>query len=209
MREDRQTTEAAGSEVGVAAVVLAAGRATRMGMQKVLLPLDARPLVCRVVDAAVASAAAPVVVVVGYEAERVRAAVAERPVTVVTNDRYAEGMSTSLKTGIAALDDGVPAALFLLGDQPFVTAALLDRLIERYVETRSPIVRPEVDGRPATPVLMSAELFPEIEAQRGDVGGRLVVERHAGNVSLVPAAEARLAVDIDCADDYRTARGCA
>jgi molybdenum cofactor cytidylyltransferase len=180
-----------------------------MGVQKVLLPLDGRPLVCRAVDAAVASAARPTVVVVGHEAARVRFAVAGRPVTVVTNDRYAEGMSTSLQAGIAALEDGVPAALFLLGDQPFVTAALLDRLIERYVATRAPVVRPEVDGRPSTPVLMSAELFPEIEAQRGDVGGRLVVERHAGQVSLVSTTDTRLAVDVDCAGDYEAAKGIA
>jgi len=194
---------------GVAAVVLAAGRASRMGVQKVLLPLEGRPLVCRVVDAAVGSAAAPTIVVVGCEAARVRDAVADRPVRVVENPRYAEGMSTSLQAGIAALDDGVRAALFLLGDQPFVTSGLLDRMIERHVETGAPIVRPMVDGHPTTPVLMSAELFPEIEAQRGDVGGRLIVERHGSDVSLLPAEERFLDVDIDCAADYETAKGCA
>ena len=153
MREDREDTGTAAANV--AAVVLAAGRATRMGVQKVLLPLGGRPLVCRVVAAALASRAAPTVVVVGHDAARVRDAVAGSPVTVVTNHRYAEGMSTSLRTGVAALDDDVRAALFLLGDQPFVTPELLDRLIARFVATRAPIVRPAVDGRPTTPVSVS------------------------------------------------------
>jgi molybdenum cofactor cytidylyltransferase len=186
----------------VAAVVLAAGLATRMGRQKVLLPLDGAPMVLRVVDAALASRAAETVVVVGHEAARVGEVLADRPATVVVNDRFAEGMSTSLQAGLAAVDPSSAAVLIVLGDQPFVTAALLDSLIERFAATGRLIVRPALDGRPANPVLLSAALFPEIRAQHGDIGGREVVERHQGDISLVPVDDPRLVADIDSPDDY-------
>jgi len=95
----------------------------------------------------------------------------------------------------------------LLGDQPFVSADVIDRLIKAFTSTRSAIVRPVVDGRPTTPTLMSASLFGEIARQRGDVGGREIVERHADDVRLVPVAEPRLAVDVDHAEDYEAAKG--
>jgi molybdenum cofactor cytidylyltransferase len=193
----------------VSAVVLAAGLATRMGRQKVLLPLDGVPMVRRVVDAALASRAAETVVVVGHQAAGVEEALAGRPARVVVNDRFAEGMSTSLQAGLAAADPSSAAALIVLGDQPFVTPQLLDGLIERFAVTRSPIVRPAVDGRPANPVLLSAALFPEIRAQHGDVGGREVVDRHQDDISLVPVDDPRLVADIDSPQDYAAAGGSA
>ncbi len=194
-------------EPHVAAVVLAAGLSTRMGGQKCLLPVEARPMVQRVVDAALASAAAEVVVVLGHEAVLVRETLRGRPVAMVVNPRYAEGMSTSLQAGIQAVAGECEAALFLLGDQPFVTPELLDRLIARFAADRSSVVRPTVGGRPANPVLVCASLFPDLLAQRGDVGGREVVSRHSSEVSLVAVDDARLVMDIDTAADYGAVAG--
>jgi molybdenum cofactor cytidylyltransferase len=202
------TTAAAGQTgVFVSALVLAAGMATRMGRQKVLLPLAGAPLVRHVVDAASASSAAETIVVVGHEGAAVREALAGCAVTIVVNDRFAEGMSGSLRAGLAAADPSCAAAVVLLGDQPYVTAGVVDRLIERFAATGSTVVRPAVDGRPANPVLLSAALFPEIRAQRGDVGGREVVDRHHDEVSLVPVDDPRLAADIDSPEDYAAAGG--
>jgi molybdenum cofactor cytidylyltransferase len=192
--------------VGVTAVVLAAGRATRMGGQKLLLPLAGRPVVQWVVDAALGSTAKETIVVVGHEAGRLREALAGRRVTVVVNTRYEQGLSTSLQAGVRAAGETCDAAIFLLGDQPFVTSALLDRLIDGFAETGKRVVRPVVDDEPANPVLMSAELFPEILEQCGDVGGREIVARYADDVSLVPVDDPRLAVDIDSVEDYEAAR---
>jgi molybdenum cofactor cytidylyltransferase len=189
-------------EVFVSALVLAAGMATRMGRQKVLLPLAGVPLVRHVVDAALASVARETIVVVGHEAAAVTDAVAGRGVIVVVNDRFAEGMSGSLRAGLAAADPSCAAVLVLLADQPFVTSEVIDRLVERFAATRSAIVRPAVDGRPANPVLLSATLFPEICAQRGDFGGREVVERHHHDVCLVPIDDPRLVTDIDSPEEY-------
>ena len=131
----------------IAAIVLAAGCATRMGSQKVLLEIGGRSLVQRVVDAALGSRAAETIVVVGHEAEAVRSQLTERAVTVVENPEYAQGMSTSLRAGVRAAE-GCDGALVLLGDQPFVTSGLLDRLIEMFAETGSAVVRPVVATRP-------------------------------------------------------------
>jgi molybdenum cofactor cytidylyltransferase len=191
--------------VPVAAIVLAAGLATRMGSQKLLLPLRGRPILAGAVDAALGSRADGTFVVVGHEAEAVAASLGDRPVTVVTNPDFGLGLSTSLQAGLRAAGEGVAAAILLLGDQPFVTSALLDRLIARFAETGSAIVRPSVGGRPINPVLMSARLFPEVFAQTGDVGGREIVERHRGEICLVPVDDPLVAVDIDTIADYEAA----
>lgn len=196
-----------GAEVSVTAVVLAAGRAARMGAQKLLLSLGERPMVQWTVDAALGSKATKTIVVVGHEAGLVAEALEDRPVTVVLNPDYAEGMSTSLQVGVRAAGEACDAVIFLLGDQPFVTSALLDRLIDRFAETQHVVVRPLLGDRPGNPVLMSAALFPEILEQRGDVGGRDIVQRHLGEVCLVPVDDPRLVADIDSPQDYEAARG--
>ena len=194
-----------GAHAVVAAIVLAAGCATRMGSQKVLLELEGRSLVQRVVDAALGSQATRTIVVVGHEAGLVTTDLADRPVTVVVNPEYATGMSTSLQAGVRAAG-ACDAAIFLLGDQPYVTSTLLDQLIERFAETSKAVVRPLTGARPANPVLLSAALFSEIFEQRGDVGGREIVERHPGEVCLVPLDDPRVVVDIDSQEDYEAAR---
>jgi molybdenum cofactor cytidylyltransferase len=196
----------AGAAVSVAAVVLAAGRGTRMGGQKLLLPLAGRPLVVWAVDAALGSRASETIVVVGHEAERLAEVLADRPVTLVVNSRYREGLSTSLQAGVRATSAVCDAVVFLLADQPFVDSALVDRLIDRFAESKMEVVRPLIGDRPAHPVLMSARLFPEILAQRGDVGGREIIDRHPERVCLVPVDDRRVAQDIDSMEDYEAAR---
>jgi molybdenum cofactor cytidylyltransferase len=195
-----------GRTVFVSAIVLAAGCATRMGGQKLLLPLRGRPMIDWVIDAALGSRATQTIVVIGHQAEALTEVLKDRPVTLVVNPDHAEGMSTSLQAGIRAADGASDAALFLLGDQPFVTSALLDRLIDRFAESRRHVVRPLVGDRPVNPVLMSAALFSEIQEQRGDVGGRMIIERHTGEVCLVPVNDPRLVLDVDSPEEYEEAR---
>ena len=173
-----------------------------MGEQKLLLPVGERPMVRRVVDAALGSRAAWTIVVVGHKSEAVVDALEGAPVIVVTNAEYADGMSTSLQAGLRASAGRCDAAIFLLGDQPYVTSALIDEMIDRFVSTDAAIVRPAVCGRPANPVLIGAALFAEIVEQRGDVGGREIVERHSAEVSLVSVDDPRVCIDIDSPQDY-------
>ena len=197
-------TDATGASV--AAVVLAAGLASRMGSQKVVLPLLGRPLVRWVVDAAMGSRAVKTIVVVGHQADLVTEVLKGEAVSLVPNPDYAQGMSTSLQAGLRAGGAEHDGAVFLLGDQPFVTASLVDLLIERFEQTGKAIIRPVVDGRPTNPVLMSKALYAEILRQRGDVGGRRVVEQHSEDICLVAVDDPGLLMDIDSASDYEAAR---
>ena len=190
----------------VSAVVLAAGRATRMGGQKLVLPVAGRPMIQGVVEAAAQSEAAETIVVVGCEVGQVRAVLADCPVRIVENAGYDLGMSTSLRAGLSAVRPDCEAVLFVLGDQPFVTPAMIDALIARFAEKGSQIVRPVVDGKPAHPVLMGSGLFPEILALEGDIGAREILARHPDEVDLLVWTDGRSALDVDTPQDYEAAQ---
>lgn len=188
--------------VHVAAVVLAAGGATRFGKLKQLLPWEGGTLLSRVVDTALASSARPVVVVLGAQAEECRIALGERPVQVVINPAWAQGQSTSVQAALAALPPHIDAALFLLADQPAVQRDTLEQLIARYRATRALLVWPEWNGRRGNPVLFDRRLFPELMALRGDVGGRVVLQAHVAEAERVPVSDAGILIDIDTPNDY-------
>ncbi|MGQ9502624.1 MAG: nucleotidyltransferase family protein [Anaerolineae bacterium] len=192
--------------VHVAAVVLAAGGATRFGKLKQLLPWESGTLLTQVVDTALASSARPVVVVLGAQAEACRAALGERPVQIVVNPAWAQGQSTSVQAALAALPPHVDAVLFLLADQPTVQGSTLEQLIIRYRATRAPLAWPEWHGRRGNPVLFDRRLFPELMALRGDVGGRIVLQAHAAEAERVPVSDAGILIDIDTPDDYHKIR---
>ncbi|HLB79995.1 MAG TPA: molybdopterin-binding/glycosyltransferase family 2 protein [Dongiaceae bacterium] len=183
----------------VAAVVLAAGRSSRMGVaNKLLAEVDGSVLVAHAVDAALASRASAVVVVTGHEAERVRAALAGRAVTFVHNPEPAAGLSGSLKRGLAALGPEVDGALICLADMPRVDAAALDRLIAAFdpLEGRSVCV-PVWNGKRGNPVLWARRFFAEMAELAGDVGARHLIGAHAEVVCEVAMPDDAVLVDID------------
>jgi molybdenum cofactor cytidylyltransferase len=184
----------------VAAVVLAAGRSSRMAPRnKLLLPgADGTPMVARVVDAALASRARPVLVVVGNEGEAVRRAMAGRDVRVVEAADFAAGLSASLRAGIAAVPADAAGAVVCLGDMPLVGPEVLDALIAAHDagEGRG-IVVPTWRGKPGNPVLWDRRFFPELMALAGDMGGRGLLERHAEQVAPVEVGSDSVLRDFD------------
>jgi molybdenum cofactor cytidylyltransferase len=191
----------------IAAIVLAAGASTRMGRQKLTLPMaGGRPLVRLAVEQVLAAGLDEVVVVVGGDAEAVAAALATLPVRVVVNPRYAEGQSTSLRTGLDALRPGTDAAVVALGDQPLPDPDVIRRLVAAFRTTGRPIAVPVYrDGR-GNPVLFGATLFGELRGVTGDQGGRGVIARDPARVVEVPVDMA-MPADIDTPQDYEAARG--
>jgi molybdenum cofactor cytidylyltransferase len=183
----------------VAALVLAAGRGTRMGgPNKLMAELSGRPLVRHTVEAALASRARPVVVVTGHERDRVEAALAGLDVGLVDNAAYAEGLSTSLKTGLASLPEDVDGTLVLLGDMPRVTPALIDRLVEAFDPAAGALaVVPVRDGHRGNPVLVSRLFFPELRKVMGDVGARGILGAHAEGVVELPVSDDGAFLDVD------------
>lgn len=182
----------------IAAIVLAAGLARRMGSNKLLAPIEGVPMVARAVDAALASQARPVVVVVGNEAERVKAALAGRDVTFVANPDFAEGLSASLKRGIAAVPPECDGALVCLGDMPRVTAGDINRLIAAFnpVEGRG-ICVPVRDAKRGNPVLWGRRFFAEILGVAGDVGAKHLIGAYPEAVAEVAMEGDGVLIDID------------
>ena len=191
----------------IAAVVLAAGAASRFGEQKLLMPLGGKAIVRLTVERTLASQVEHALVVLGRDADAVREALAGLPVRCVVNPRYRDGMSTSLHAGLGALPPTAEAALVVLGDQPGVTPAILDRLIATYRQSQKPIVVPVYEqGTRGNPVLFDASLFPELRAVGGDQGARDVIARDAERIAAVmfPFPMPR---DVDSPVDYAALRG--
>ena len=182
-----------------AALVLAAGRSSRMGgPNKLLAEICGRPLLRMVVEAALASQARPVLVVTGHQRERVEAALAGLPVTFVHNPNYAEGLGTSLKAGIAALPPEVDGVVVCLGDMPQVDAALINRLIGAIDPDKGALVAvPTIDGKRGNPVVWSRRFFPDLMAVEGDVGARHLIGRYGEAVVEVSVSGVAALTDID------------
>ncbi len=194
----------------VAALVLAAGRSRRMApLNKLLVPDSAGvPMVARVVDNVLASHARPVVVVTGYEHERVEAALAGKPVVFAHAPDYAEGLSASLKAGLAALPPDPEGVVVCLGDMPLVGGAMIDRMIATFdPEEGRAIVMPTYRGKQGNPMLWAKEFIPEMMEITGDVGARHLVGRHADRVAEVEMADDAVLRDFDTTDALKKAPG--
>jgi molybdenum cofactor cytidylyltransferase len=183
----------------VAALVLAAGRSTRMGaVNKMLAEIGGKPLVRIAAEQAVASHAHPVIVVTGHEREKVEAALNGLPVRFVHNADYTEGLGTSLKAGIAAVPEEADAVVVCLGDMPQVDAALINRLIAAFDPERGAlVVVPSIDGRRGNPVVWSRRFFHDLMAIQGDVGARHLIGNYAEVVVEVPVAGEAALTDVD------------
>ena len=183
----------------IAAVVLAAGRSTRMGgPNKLLAEIRGRPLVRIVVEEALASLAKPVIVVVGHQRGEVEKALASLPVQFIHNPDFAQGLGTSLKAGIAAVPADADGAIVCLADMPQVDASLLNRLTAAFDPDRGALIAmPTVEGRRGNPVLWSRRFFPDLMAIEGDVGARHFIGRYSEAVVEVPLEGKAALVDVD------------
>lgn len=183
----------------IAVIVLAAGRSTRMGAaNKLLADIGGGAMVRRVVEAALASAAAPVLVVTGHQAADVQAALAGLKVAFVHNPDYAVGLSSSLKAGIGAVPESVDGALVLLGDMPQIAAAHLDRLLAAFAaETASAIIVPTHAGKRGNPVLWPRAYFAEMLQLEGDAGAKRLLVAHASGVRKVDLGTDAIFADVD------------
>ncbi len=184
-------------------VILAAGASTRMGTPKQLLPVAGRPLLVRMVDAALASPAWPVVVVLGANAETIRPALATHPVIIAENAAWAEGMASSIRAGIDTVHQfsrAIDAAVIALCDQPAFSADVIARLVAAQRATGRGIVAARYAGRQGAPALFLREYFSTLSALTGEDGARALLNGDASQVATVDLPE--LAFDLDTPADY-------
>jgi molybdenum cofactor cytidylyltransferase len=192
----------------IAAIILAAGRSTRMGgPNKLLAELGGKALVRIVTEQALASKASGVIVVTGHQADEVRKALRGLEVTFAHNPDFAEGLASSVKTGIATVSANADGAVICLGDMPLIDAHLIDRLIEAYAPDRGNLIAvPVSDGRRGNPVLWSRRFFHELMTLDGDIGARHLVNRHSEAVAEVPVEGHGAFLDIDTPQALEAAR---
>lgn len=186
----------------VAAVVLAAGTASRFRAvdpsvpTKLVARFDGVPLVRRVAEAALASRARPVVVVTGFAAREVRAALDGCALAFAHNPAYASGLASSLRAGLQALSDDVSGTLVLLGDMPAVSAAVIDRLVAAFeADPGAEAAVPVSGGRRGNPALLGRALFGSARALGGDEGARRLLAR--ARVVEVPVDDEAVLLDVD------------
>jgi molybdenum cofactor cytidylyltransferase len=186
-----------------AVVILAAGASTRMGTPKQLLQLNGQPLIVRAIQAALSSTAWPVVVVLGANAEKIRPAIARLPVLVAENPAWAEGMASSIRTGVTTLQQfsrSLDGAVFALCDQPAFSAETIARLVAAQTETGRGIVAAHYSGRNGAPALFRREHFPTLAGITGEEGARSLLNDDPSRVAAVDLPE--LGVDLDTPGDF-------
>ncbi len=184
----------------VAAIVLAAGRSSRAAPRNKLLTegSDGITMLARTVDQALTSRARPVVVVLGHRADEMRAMLAGREVTTVVAHGHEQGLSASLRAGLAALPSSAQAVLVCLGDMPLVPGGVLDRLIAAWDPDEGRlVVQPTSAGRPGNPVLFDRTLFARLEALQGDAGARSLLSAMADEVTAVEVGTDAVLHDFD------------
>jgi molybdenum cofactor cytidylyltransferase len=183
----------------IAAVVLAAGRSTRMGgANKLLAEIGGKPLVRIAAEQALASRTDPVILVTGHQREQVEAAVAGLDLRLVHNPNFAQGLGTSLRAGVAAVPSDTDGVVVALADMPQVTSTLIDQLIAAFDPEHGALVAvPTVDGQRGNPVLWARRFFPELMAIEGDIGARNLIASYAEAVTEVPVTGTAAFVDVD------------
>lgn len=187
----------------ICAIVLAAGRSRRMGTQKMLLPFAGTTVIGHVVDELCRSAVDEVIVVVGREGKLIAAELAGRPVAVATNRNYGAGMLSSVRCGLGAVSRECTAVMVALGDQPAVSSALVDRMIQAFDSTDKGIIVPVHEGRRGHPLLVAARYFDEILTQFDNIGLRALARAHPGDVLELTIGSDAVLSDMDTPEDYR------
>ena len=193
----------------VAAIILAAGKSTRMGEAKQLLRLGESTVLGRTIENVRRSAVDQVVMVLGSAAEAIRGRLSApllAGLKVVVNPAYAQGMASSLRAGLSALDPQVDAALIVLADQPFVRPQTLDQLAEQHRRTRAKIVIPSYQGIRGNPVLLDRSVFSEVMALQGDIGCRAIFASHTEHTLKLEVEDEGILLDIDNQEDYHRLR---
>lgn len=198
---------------GIGAIILAAGASKRMGFPKQLIEICGEPMIRVIVSKTLGLGFGEVVLVLGHSAREILETLGSYldRLRIVFNYRYVEGMATSLIAGVKALNDRVEAFVVILSDQPFVRPSTILNIARAYREARDnganpAMIIPTYRGARGNPVLISSKLIPEILKLSGDVGARILIERHKNNVLYVDTNDPGVVIDIDTIEDLDRVR---
>jgi molybdenum cofactor cytidylyltransferase len=186
----------------ISAILLAAGESNRMGQPKQLLPFGQSTIVERTIDNLLNSAVSETIVVLGYRDEEIRKTIAGKPVKLVINPDYQQGMSTSIIAGLKQVDKRARAVLIALSDQPFINSQTITSLVEAFIANNRGILIPVYQGRRGNPVIFAIKYKGELLNLKGDVGGREIIKRHPDDVLEVAVNCEGVLLDIDTMENY-------
>ena len=187
----------------ISAVILAAGRAERMGEPKLFLPLGGKPVLQWVLESALASDLDEVICVAReLNSVRRQIAITDERLFWLLNYAADHGQSSSVITGLWAANPASDGVMFLCGDQPLVRPELINSLIEKFDDTSAWIVAPSFKGEVRNPILFHRKLFPELLKLTGDRGGQSLLDKHKRKTVSIDWPEELPFLDIDVKEDY-------
>jgi molybdenum cofactor cytidylyltransferase len=181
----------------VSAILLAAGRASRMGKLKQLMPLGDSTILEQTLDSLLGSKLSDIVVVLGYKAEEIMKRISGRPVKIVVNPLYRKGMGTSIAAGLKFVDSQAEAVMLVLGDQPYVDSATIDRLIDAFTGSKKGIAIPTYKGQRGHPLIFDRKYEEPLSRLKGDIGGREIIRQNPEDILEVPVDSEGILIDID------------
>ncbi|MFC1579727.1 NTP transferase domain-containing protein [Thermodesulfobacteriota bacterium] len=190
-----------------AGLILAAGASSRMGRPKQLLPAGNVSLLDRIIREALHSDLDPVVLVLGHRAGEIRETLVtdlnHPKLRVLENKNYRHGISTSIVTGLLEVEMTCNHVMVLLADMPYITAGLINLLLQKYLDSGLPLGAIQLEGKRSHPVVIGRSLFPSLHQMRGDTGARNLFLQHADQICLVTPKGKYRDIDMDTPEDYK------
>jgi len=187
----------------VSAILLAAGESKRMGQMKQLMPFGRSTILGEAINNLLSSAVNEVILVLGYKADEVIRTSIGRPVKLVINPYYWQGMSTSIIAGMNHVDTRAQAIMIALGDQPLISSQTINTLIKEFQSHDKGIAVPTYRGKRGHPIIFGIKYKRKLLELKGDIGGRKIIEDHPDDVLEVEVASESVVVDFDTKNDYR------
>ena len=186
----------------ISVIILAAGKSTRMGKQKLRMPLGQRSMLEHTVDNYLNSEVGEIIVVVGHEADEIKQLLAHKPVTIVYNPRYNDGIGTSISAGVQHIKAPTQFIMIALADQPYIRSEIINYLIEMHRNGNKGITIPVYKGTRGNPAIFSSSYKKELLELQGDTGGKQITDRYSDDILEVDMEFEEITIDIDTMDSY-------
>ncbi len=174
------------------------------GVNKLLLPFGSSTILEQTVDTLLNSKLDDVIVVLGYGANEIRKLIASRPVTIVVNPDYHQGISTSIIAGLNLVDSQAQAVTLALGDQPLINSQAINRLVKEFYNHDRGIVIPTYKGKRGHPIIFAIKYKEKLLELKGDIGGRQIIKEHPDDILEVVVRSEGINIDVDNISDYQS-----
>ena len=187
----------------ICGIVLAAGYSSRMGTQKLLLPFGKSSIISHITSQLLESKVTNIYVVVGHEPEQIAKELSGKPITIIHNPEYKTGMLSSVRAGIRDINKECDAILVTLGDQPSITANLINKMFHEFSITDKKIIVPAYNSRRGHPIIFSSIFKNEILTNYDDIGLRGLLRTHENDIYEMDVTDDSIISDMDYPEDYQ------